>query len=293
MAEWNPPYLTQNGDTGSTIFRRLLGDTFGNTGKVIGGIGALKVTQDTGTNMHVLVAAGGAVIPGSEETGQGSYYVYNDASVDLTVTSAHATYNRKDIVVARCYDQFYSGAVDEWALEVIQGPEDGTDVVPATPDNSIVLAELNVDATETEITNALITDRRALDPNPAQQAQFMQSLGGRKPTDTTGAQPYGAAAADVYGIVFPWDVYVVGVSVSASKARTAGTGVVQLRNNGTNIDGLTATIGASPTQYATTLVNAASGNLLAAGDRLDCYTTFTSLEPTDGYLYVHAVIQRA
>lgn len=293
MAEWTPPYLTQNGDTGSTIFRRLLGDQFGNTGKVIGGIGALKVTQDTGSNMHVLVAAGGAIVPGTEETGQGSYYVYNDASVDLTATSAHATYNRKDIVVARVYDQFYSGAVDEWALEIIAGPEDGTDVVPATPDNAIVIAELNIDATTTGITNALITDRRALDPKPSQQAQFTQPLGGRKPTDTSGAHPTGNALTDNYGIVYPWDVYVVGVTVSASKARTSGSGVVQLRNNGTNITGLTATIGASPTQYATTLTNATSDNLLAAGDRLDCYTTFTSLEPTDGYLYVQAVIQRA
>lgn len=293
MAEWSPPYVTQNGDHGSTLLRKLLGDTFGNTGKVIGGIGALKVTQDSGANMNVSVAAGGAVVPGTEQTNQGSYYVFNDAAELVTVSTAHATYNRKDIIVARVYDSFYSGAVNTFVLECIKGAEDGSDVVPSTPANAIVLAEVNVDANTTAITNALITDRRALDPRPAQQGQFMQSLGGRKATDTTGAHPYGAAAADNYGIIFPWDVYVVGLAVTASKARTAGSAVVQLRKDGSNLTDLAVTIGASNTQYVSYLTNAASANLVTAGQKLDAYTTFTSLTPNDSYLYTHAIIQRA
>lgn len=293
MAEWSPPYITQNGDHGSTLLRKLLGDTFGNAGKVVGSVGALKVTQDSGANMNVSVAAGGAVIPGTEQTNQGSYYVFNDAAELVTVSTAHATYNRKDIIVARVYDSFYSGAVNTFVLECIKGAEDGSDVVPATPANAIVLAEVNVDANTTAITNALLTDRRSLDPKPAQQGQFMQPLGGRKPSQTTGAHPLAEGTTDAYGIIFPWDVYVVGIVVTASKARTSGSGVVQLRDNGTNITDLTVTIGASATQYVSALVNAASGNLLVAGHRLDSYTTFTSLVPTDGYLYTHAIIQRA
>lgn len=293
MAEWAPPYITQNGDHGSTLLRKLLGDQFGNSGKVIGSIGALKVTQDSGANMQVSVAAGGAVIPGTEQTNQGSYYVFNDAAVLVPVSTAHATYNRKDIVVARVYDEFYGGSDNEWVLECIKGAEDGSDVVPTTPNNAIVLAEVNVDASTTAITNALVTDRRSLDPAPSQQAQFMQSLGGRKASQTTGAHPLAEGTTDAYGIIFPWSVYVVGLVVTASKARTSGTGVVQLRRDGSSMADLTVTIGASNTQYVSALVNPTSDNLLTAGQRLDAYTTFTSLLPNDGYLYTHAIVQRA
>jgi hypothetical protein len=120
----------------------------------------LAVTENGTPNMTVNVAAGHAWIDGTENANQGAYHGYNDASKSLTITAAHATLARKDLIVAKVQDAAYSGATNAWSLAVVTGTAAGSPTEPVVPVNAIVLAMIDVPALDTAITNSQITDRR-------------------------------------------------------------------------------------------------------------------------------------
>lgn len=118
-------------------------------------------TQQTGTpSMAVQVLSGAAWIPGTESGTQGAYGVLNDGTVTLSVTAAHATLNRIDIVQFRVRDSFYSGANNDALLDVKAGTPASSPAAPSADANAIVLAEVLVGAAVSTIVNANITDRR-------------------------------------------------------------------------------------------------------------------------------------
>lgn len=141
----------RNGTTTTLIPR-------GGVNPILGGI--LAITQTGSPSMAVVVASGLAYVPGSANAVQGTYVCQNDANVTLSVTAAHATLPRLDIVVAQVEDAFYAGAVNAWKLAVIAGTPASSPVVPSSPANSLTLAEVLVPAAASSISNANITDRR-------------------------------------------------------------------------------------------------------------------------------------
>jgi len=110
--------------------------------------------------MSVLVAAGDCFIAGTENANQGTYHGVNDASVNLTVAGADPTNSRLDLVVARVRDSFYSGAFNDFTLQVVTGIAAASPVAPTAPANSITLARIQIPALATSIANANITDYR-------------------------------------------------------------------------------------------------------------------------------------
>lgn len=118
------------------------------------------VTQAGSPNMTVLCGSGVASVPGTESGTQGNYLCINDASVTLTVTAAHATLARIDLVVLNVRDAFYSGANNDSQLQVIAGTPASSPVAPSAPANSIIIAQIAVGAAVTSIVNANITDQR-------------------------------------------------------------------------------------------------------------------------------------
>jgi hypothetical protein len=172
MAEVNPPGFLQN--AGATHTGEQMRNWFGNnvggsqaSGSLIarGGVVAtrgnvLAVTQTGSPSMAVIIRSGEAFIPGSEGSKQGVYAVLNDADVTLSVTAAHATLNRIDIVCYKVQDTAYSGAVNSSSLVVVAGTPAASPAVPTAPANSITLAQIAVNAAVTSITNANITDTR-------------------------------------------------------------------------------------------------------------------------------------
>ena len=120
----------------------------------------LAVTQTGSPSMGVLVDTGMASVPGSENATQGNYYAVNDAQVTLSVTAAHASLARIDIVVINVRDAFYSGVNNDIQLQVIAGTPASSPVAPSAPNNAITLAQIAVGAGVTSITNANITDVR-------------------------------------------------------------------------------------------------------------------------------------
>lgn len=120
----------------------------------------LVVTQTGSPSMGVLVDTGSAIVSGTESATQGGYFVVNDAQVTLSVTAAHATLPRIDIVVINVRDAFYSGASNDVQLQVVAGTPASSPVAPTAPANSITLAQIAVGAAVTSIVNADITDQR-------------------------------------------------------------------------------------------------------------------------------------
>ena len=122
------------------------------------------VTQNGTPNMSVNVAAGGAFIRGTLNANQGAYHVWNDGTVNLSITAADATNGRRDLVIAQVRDAAYSGATNDARITVVTGTPAASPVDPslASFPNALVLARITVAAGDTAINTADITDLRPL-----------------------------------------------------------------------------------------------------------------------------------
>lgn len=162
MSELQPPVALQNVSTlNADDFRGLIQALVPTEGIIASG--NLAVVENGTPNMSVNVAAGAAIIAGDDTpTTQGSYFVKNDATKNLTVTAADPTNPRKDIVVARVRDAFYSGSDNDWLLAVVAGTPAASPAEPALPNNALKLAVITVAAAATTVTNAVITDSRTM-----------------------------------------------------------------------------------------------------------------------------------
>lgn len=162
MSELQPPVALQNvSSLNADDFRGLIQALVPTEGIIASG--DLAVVENGTPNMSVNVGAGAAIIAGDDTpTTQGSYFVKNDATKNLTVTAADPTNPRKDIVVARVRDAFYSGSDNDWLLAVVAGTPAASPAEPSLPNDALKLAVITVAAAATTITNAAITDSRTL-----------------------------------------------------------------------------------------------------------------------------------
>jgi len=128
--------------------------------------GALNVTANGTPNNHVFVAAGLASVRGTQNNNQGAYLCPNDASFDITVPAAHATLDRKDLIVAQVKDGEFAAFPGQsvWTPALVQGTAAGSPIDPTVPEDCLVLARLLVrDSTEaggTIVRTQDITDLR-------------------------------------------------------------------------------------------------------------------------------------
>lgn len=156
------PYVIQALSHPADNFRRALAfAAHGQQGVRDSVSGDLSVSQNGTPNMSVNVAAGQALINGTQNTtSQGAYEMLNDATVNLAIAASDPTNPRIDIVCASVQDAAYSGASNQALLQVVTGTPAASPSPPATPANSIVLAQVAVAANATSITNGNITDKR-------------------------------------------------------------------------------------------------------------------------------------
>jgi hypothetical protein len=144
--------------------------------------------------MTVLVESGVACIPGTESGAQANYWATNDAQVTLSISAAHATLPRIDIVVVNIRDTFYSGASNDSQLQVITGTPASSPAVPTAPANSITICQVAVGAAVTSIVDANITDVR----------YYLASAGGVINSRTLAAAPVGGTEVTEGQLV--WDM---------------------------------------------------------------------------------------
>lgn len=125
--------------------------------------GDLAVIQRVaGADMSVDVLLGGCMVCGTLDANQGNYFVFNDATVNVPIDTAHASWNRYDIVGVQIDDTGYGGASDSAAITVIKGTAAASPSEPTLPDNFLPLARVTVEAAVTSIVTAKITDRRRM-----------------------------------------------------------------------------------------------------------------------------------
>jgi hypothetical protein len=153
-----PPSWLQNGSHPAENDRLTTQALYATTGII--GASSLAVTPNSPAGMSVIVATGWAAIVGTTQSNMGTYVAYNDAPNTLTVTTANPTNPRIDIVVVTVQDAYYTGAFNDVIFQVIAGTPAGSPTAPATPANSIKLADIAVGAGVTSITAANITDQR-------------------------------------------------------------------------------------------------------------------------------------
>lgn len=119
--------------------------------------------------MSVNVAAGQIWMPGtlgsvsgmpSGVTSQGSYYGYNDATINLAISASNPTNPRIDLLVATVRDAEYAGSDNDWVIQVVTGTPAASPAPPTAPANSIVLAQVAVAANASSIVAGNITDKR-------------------------------------------------------------------------------------------------------------------------------------
>jgi len=180
MAVINPPGFLQNAGATHTAeqmrnhFNLYQGARFASTSLIPrGGVhpamgNNLQVTQTGSPSMAVIVKSGLASVPGTEGAKQGMYSVLNDADLTLSITAAHATLNRIDLVVFKVEDTAFSGAVNTSSLVVVTGTPASSPAAPTAPANSIILAQVSIVALDSSITTGEITDRR----------HYMSAVGG-------------------------------------------------------------------------------------------------------------------
>lgn len=147
-------------------YRRMLNrmmafDVATSPGTGAGGIfrsGDLVVSAGGGQSVNVDV--GGIFVRGSESTHQAGYFVYNDATVNVTLAAADATNPRIDIIGVQIRDSEYSGANNDARIVAVTGTPAGSPSEPSLPANFVTLARVDVPANDNTVNSGQITDRR-------------------------------------------------------------------------------------------------------------------------------------
>lgn len=102
--------------------------------------GELAVTTNGTADAKINIAAGGVWVASS--SGQGSYYVYNDASVQLSLAAGSAS-QRIDLIVVQVNDPSNGGTGTlSGAITIVTGTPGGA--APATPSNAVALAQITI-----------------------------------------------------------------------------------------------------------------------------------------------------
>jgi hypothetical protein len=163
MTEVNPCGYLHNRADHPAVQDRFLAQAFVNLPGIYFnyGAGQFDVTAQGTPNMTVNVAGGLALITGSDVSQQGVYVCFNDPTPVVVAVAASTALPRNDLVVARVQDAFYSGAINAWKIDIVQGTPNASPVDPTiTFGNYIRLARIRVAASVSSIDNAHIDDLR-------------------------------------------------------------------------------------------------------------------------------------
>lgn len=160
MALRTPPSWLQNGSHPAENDRLTITKTIWARQGVVD-YGDMVVTPTPTPSMSVNVAAGHAIIDGTQTTTQGTYITYNDATVTLAVAASNPSLARIDRVCIAVQDSFYGGTANNTVVyQVITGTPSSTPVAPTAPANSLTLATILVNANASSINSGAITDTR-------------------------------------------------------------------------------------------------------------------------------------
>jgi hypothetical protein len=158
MALRTPPSWLQNGSHPAENDRLSTQALYATTGIV--GSTSLAPIQHSTPNMSIDLGIGWAAIVGTTQANMGVYVGYNDALLNAPISTAPGANSRIDLVCLTVNDAFYTGVLNNLVLNVVVGTVAVSPTVPATPANSIALAQVLVGTSVASIVTANITDVR-------------------------------------------------------------------------------------------------------------------------------------
>jgi hypothetical protein len=160
MALRTPPSWLQNGSHPAENDRLTTTGVIWRTGGVAD-FGSMRVSQSGTPAMSVSIAAGHAMIAGTQTANQGLYIAYNDGATTVAIATASPTLPRIDRICVVVQDAFYGGTSNNQVIyQAVTGTPNASPVAPAAPNNAVTLALVAVAANATSIVDANITDTR-------------------------------------------------------------------------------------------------------------------------------------
>lgn len=160
MALRTPPSWLQNGSHPAENDRLTTTNAIWYSAGVVDN-GDMLVSQQGTPALGVTIAAGRALIAGTQTATQGFYIAFNDAPTNVAIASADPTNARIDLICVVVQDSYYGGTLNNQVIfQAVTGTPSGSPVAPSAPDNSLVLAHVAVAANATSIVSGNITDYR-------------------------------------------------------------------------------------------------------------------------------------
>ncbi|WP_042174562.1 hypothetical protein [Streptomyces sp. NBRC 110035] len=173
MALFARPILTNGATHPAQQFRMLVRDLANGAEGVTQG-DDLKVAQRSTPGSGVTIGDGSGIVRGRANTFQGHYAVCNIGAADVPVAATGGT-GRSDMIIVRVEDPEYEGSLDPQVdqvtyFDVISNVSASATVIPDGR-TGIPLARIDIPASTSTITNAMITDLRKI-ANPRRQRRM-------------------------------------------------------------------------------------------------------------------------
>lgn len=273
-----PPSWLQNGSHPAENDRLTITGTIWNGAGVVD-YGDCKVNATGTPSMAVTIAAGSAIIAGSQTATQGNYIAFNDALITTAIATANPSLARIDRVCLVVQDAYYGGTANNQVLvQVVTGTASASPIAPTAPDNSLTLATVLVAAGVTTITSGAITDTRTY-------ASFTDTV--TKPSNTLAdsftvnsivSQTGKAIRVNDSTGALKWGVSPAGV-VTYPDGTTQSTSTVYNPNLTINAQtGLTYTMNVTDAQKFVTFTNAATQTVTIASNATQALPAGTQIQ---------------
>jgi hypothetical protein len=171
------PILVNGATHSAQQFRLLMSDLARDAEGITRGTD-LKVTQRSTPGAGVTVGSGSGVVKGRVNTFQGHYAACNTGAFDVDIAATGGT-GRSDMLILRVEDPEYEGVVNPATGNVgyFQIISNVSSSATAIPDGrtGIPLARIDIPASTSTITNAMIVDLRQIANPRRQRDQFVHS----------------------------------------------------------------------------------------------------------------------
>lgn len=177
MSLFPRPILTNGATHSAQQFRLLVRDLARSAEGVTEG-DDLKVTQRSTPGAGVSVSDGSGVIQGRVNAYQGHYEICNTGSDDVDIASTSAS-PRSDMLIVRVEDPEYEGTLNPATdavcyFQVISGVSSSATAIPDGR-TGIPLARIDIPASTSTITNAMVTDLRKVANPRRERTRYLYS----------------------------------------------------------------------------------------------------------------------
>lgn len=253
MALFSAPILTDGAFHSAQQFRMLVRDLARGAEGVTQGTD-LKVTQLSTPGTSVQVSDGSGVIRGRVNAFQGTYSACNVGAVSVPIASTGGS-PRSDMLILRVEDKEYEGNIDPVTgqvayFQVISNVSSSATTIPDGR-TGIPLARIDIPASTSTITNAMIKDIRVI-ANPRRETRLLTQSPATASTAITGS----TLVYSYFSTATGWSIAIPSWATTV-RAKIDVAGLRLLVNPFYGV--LRATFGASLTLQATTLDDNQSG----------------------------------